>query len=357
MAEDPLELAIATWSPRFVANGVDPGDLARARAELSSWDEWCPTWSRLAERHETLGRAALAAGRLRSAGAHLAQAATTFHFARFLVLDAPGAAAAAHHRAVACLEDALAHLDPPGERHEVAFEGGRLVGVLRLPPGPEPHPSVLLVPGLDSTKEELRLVEAEFLSRGLATFAVDGPGQGEAEALPIRHDWEVPGSALLDHLAATPGVDPERLGVWGVSLGGYYAARVAAGDRRVRACLSLSGPYDLAAAWDGLPGLTRRAFEHRSGASDPAEAEALAGALSLSGSAQAIACPLLVVAGTADRLFSWQHGARLADEAGGPSELLLVEGANHTCADRVYEHRPYGADWMAARLAEGAGPP
>lgn len=353
MAEDPLEMAIATWGPRLTANGVDPSDLAQASAALSSWDDWCSTWSRLAARHEELGRAALAAGRHRSAGSHLAQAATTYHFARFLVLDQPEAADAAHRRAVACLDDALAHLDPPGERHEVAFGGGRLVGLLRLPAGLGPHPTVLLVPGLDSTKEELRLVEAAFLCRGLATFAVDGPGQGEAAAtLPIRADWELPGSALLDHLAATPGVDPARLGVWGVSLGGYYAARVAAGDRRVRACLSLCGPYDLAAAWDGLPGLTRRAFEKRSGARGEAEARTLAAELSLSGSAQAIACPLLVVAGTADRLFAWQDAARLVEEAGGPSELLLVEGGNHGCANRTYEHRPYGADWMAARLAE-----
>ena len=52
---------------------------------------------------------------------------------------------------------------------------------------------ILMIPGLDSTKEELRSTEDLFLERGVATFSVDGPGQGEAEyRLPIRADWEVP---------------------------------------------------------------------------------------------------------------------------------------------------------------------
>ena len=90
---------------------------------------------------------------------------------------------------------------------------------------PGPHPVVILVPGLDSAKEELGATEQLFLDRGLATFAVDGPGQGEAEYdLPIRSDWEVPGSAVIDALEQLPEVDPTRIGAWGVSLGGYYAA-------------------------------------------------------------------------------------------------------------------------------------
>ena len=40
---------------------------------------------------------------------------------------------------------------------------------------------MIMIPGLDSTKEELRSTEDLFLERGIATFSVDGPGQGEAE--------------------------------------------------------------------------------------------------------------------------------------------------------------------------------
>ena len=109
--------------------------------------------------------------------------------------------------------------------------GSRLVGVLRQPPGAGPHPVMIMIPGLDSAKEELRSTEELFLARGVATFSVDGPGQGEAEYdLAIRGDWEVPGAAIIDQLSTEPGLDAARIGVWGVSLGGYYAP--TGGQRR-----------------------------------------------------------------------------------------------------------------------------
>ena len=223
---DPqLATAIEHWAPRFVANGADANDLEEIARQLEHWDGWCAAWSAIGARHEALGRAALADGRHRSAGEHLAQAATSYHFGKFLFVHRPEEARAAHGAAVRCLTDALAWLDPPGRRELVPFCGSHLVGVLRLPPGPGARPVVVLVPGLDSTKEEFRLVEASFLDRGVGTFALDGPGQGEAEYdLSIRPDWEVPIGVVLDHLSALPDVDAERIGIWGVSLGGYYAA-------------------------------------------------------------------------------------------------------------------------------------
>ena len=354
MVDERLVVAIANWGPRFTANGVDASDFAEVTASIDRWEQWCAAWSRCGAEHEALGRRALEDGRTRSAGEHLAQAATTYHFAKFLFVGCPEEAETAHRHAVRCLDAALDHLDPPGRREEIPFEGTRLVGILRLPRKDGPHPVVLLVPGLDSTKEELRLVEASFLDRGMGTFALDGPGQGEVEKdLPIRADWEVPGRAIVDHLASLPDVDPTRLGVWGVSLGGYYAPRVAAGDERIRACLALAGPYAFGASWERVPILTREAFMARSHASSEADARAKAEALTLAGVAPELRCPLLVVFGKRDRLFGWEGAARLAREASGPSELLLVEEGNHGCANVTYRHRPYGADWMARQLVAG----
>src|SRR5262249_30727594 len=156
-------------------------------------------------------------------------------------------------------------LDPPGERLEIPFEATTLAGILRRPAGPGPHPAVILIPGLDSAKEEFRPTEELFLDRGIATMSVDGPGQGEADYdLPIRADWEVPGGASTDFASKLPGIAPSRIGIWGVSLGGYSAARVASGDERVRACIALSGPYCLGDVWDLMPELSRAAFTVRS---------------------------------------------------------------------------------------------
>jgi hypothetical protein len=229
--DDRLTAAISHWGPRFTTNGVAVADFERVTGALESWDDWCAAWSAVGFEHEELAREAAADGRRRSAGQHYAQAAVYYHFAKFLFVQDLDQMRTAHSAAVRCLTAALPNLDPPGRRVEIPFEGSRLVGVLRLPAGDGPHPVVIMIPGLDSTKEEFRSTEALFLERGLGTFSVDGPGQGEAEYdLPIRADWEVPGRAFVDFLSARDDVDADRIGVWGVSLGGYYAPRFASGD-------------------------------------------------------------------------------------------------------------------------------
>jgi 2,6-dihydroxypseudooxynicotine hydrolase len=352
MTDRRVTMAIEHWAARFVANGVDPADFARVTAGIASWDGWCAAWCAAGAQHEELGRQALGDGRLLSGGGHLAQAAVYYHFAKFLFVQDPVQLRRAHGAAVRCLNDALPHLRPPGERVEIPFDGAVLAAILRRPAGDGPHPVVVLIPGLDSAKEEFRATEQLFLDRGLATFSVDGPGQGEAEYdLAIRPDWEVPGAAILDAVSAIPGLDPGRIGVWGVSLGGYYAPRLACGDRRARACVALSGPFSFGEEWDQLPELTREAFRVRSKSASASQARLRAGELTLAGRADRLTAPLLIVAGRQDRIVGWEQAQRLADEAAGPVELLLLDRGGHGCANVSYRHRPYSADWMAGQLS------
>jgi pimeloyl-ACP methyl ester carboxylesterase len=351
-ADERVTSAIAHWAPRFTMNGVTASDFATITGQVERWADWCAAWTEAGAKHEALGRKALAEGRTLSAGQHLAQASVYFHFAKFVFVQDPAQMRRAHERAVTCLTDALPYRRYPGRRVEIPFEGSRLVGILRCPEGVGPFPAVLLLPGLDSTKEELQSTEETFLDRGLATLSVDGPGQGEAEYdLPIRGDWSAPAEALYAALSALPEVDENRLGVWGVSLGGYYSPRVAAAlGERVKACVALAGPYSFGDCWDQLPQLTREAFELRSHSASEVEAKAVAGTLSLEGHAEAITAPLLIVFGRLDRLIPWEHAERLAGSAGGEVELLMLEQGNHGCANVAPFHRPYTADWLAARL-------
>jgi dienelactone hydrolase len=345
--------AIGHWKPRFTANGVLPADFEKITAPLRVWDEWCSAWSAEAAEHEFLGRAALRSGHTRSAGAHLARAAVYWHFAKFVFVEDLDQMKAAHMSAVRCLADALPHLDPPGERHEIPFESSALVGVLRRPKTAGPHPAVVLIPGLDSAKEEFGATETLFLERGLATFSVDGPGQGEAEYdLRIRGDWETPGAAIIDYVGSLDCIDAGRVGIWGVSLGGYYAPRVASGLDSVRACIALAGPYNFGAVWDELPELTRTTFRVRSGTTTDDDARSHALGLSLENRAGLITAPLQVVMGKRDRLIPWGDALRLAQEAGGPVDLVLLDDGNHGCANVPHKHRYLSADWMAAQLSE-----
>jgi 2,6-dihydroxypseudooxynicotine hydrolase len=351
MTDQRLSEAVGHWKARFVGNGVDPSDYERLAASITEWAGWSDAWSAVAAEHESLGREALASGRMRSGGGHLSQAAVYYHFAKFFWVHDVDEMRRTHARAVACLMDALPHLSPPGRRVEIPFENGVIVGVLRTPRSSGPHAVVILVPGLDSAKEELRPTEQLFLDRGLATFVVDGPGQGEAEYdLPIRPDWEVPGAAIVDALVAMPEIDPARIGIWGVSLGGYYAPRVVSGDDRVRACISISGPFVFGREWDDLPSLTRDAFRVRSFSATDTEARTKALGLSLEGHAGRITVPMLIVAGRRDRIIPPYHAELLAEACRGPVDLFMFEDGNHNCMNMTYRHRPRSADWMAVQL-------
>jgi Esterase FrsA-like len=251
MSKDPrVESAISHWAPRFVSNGVLLADFQEVTQGIKQWEEWCSAWSERAAVHEALGRESLAGGYNISASEHLSRAAVYYHFAKFVFVHDIAQMRAAHQKAVACKQLALPHMRPPAVRVEIPYEGGFLAGFLRLPTGAVKPPVLIMVPGLDSAKEELEAYELPFLARGIATLMVDGPGQGEAEYdFPIRGDYEVPVKAMVDWLLTRAEVDSTRIGLWGVSLGGYYAPRAAAFEKRLKACIGLAGPYDFRDTW------------------------------------------------------------------------------------------------------------
>lgn len=351
MADETIEHA-AHWLARFTVNGVAASDFHDVLGSIKRWDDWCAAWSSRAKVHEDLGREALAAGHFVSAGEHLSRAAVTYHFAKYLFVNDIGQMRAAHRRAVECLTLALPYLDPPGERVLIPYEGKHLAATLRKPRGTTRPPLVLMTMGLDSAKEELLTFEDNFLARGMAILAFDGPGQGEAEYdFPIRADYEAVTGTVIDWVAAERSdLDRDRIGIWGISLGGYYAPRSAAFDKRLKACIANCGPWDFGALWNSLPELTRRAFVARSHAKSDEAARQHAHALCLEGVAEKIECPLFVIAGGLDRLCPPQDARRLAAQAKGPVELLVVEDGNHVAHNRFYQYRGRSADWMAARL-------
>src|SRR6185312_5736463 len=256
-----VKSAIAHWAPRFVANGVALTDFEEVTAGVASWDGWCRAWSDKAAVHAAMGREALASKKFISAGEHLQRAGVYYHFGKFLFVHDVAQMKGAHMKAVECRTLALPHLNPPGERVTIPYAGKVLYGILRKPKGVAKPPVLIMAVGLDSAKEETDAYERPYLDRGIATLAFDGPGQGEGEYdFAIRGDYEVAVTAVVDYLMTRDDLDTARIGLWGVSLGGYYAPRAAAFEKRIKACLALGGPYDWQEAWGGLAELTRETF-------------------------------------------------------------------------------------------------
>jgi dienelactone hydrolase len=350
--DERVQAAIDNWAPRFIANGIDLNDFQRVTAAIESWDDWCQRWCDCGAMHEAMGREAEARRCYASAAEHYFHAAMAYHFGKFLFVHRPDELRSAHERSLHAYQQALPYFDVPGERVAIPYEAGdTMYGILRKPWHTPRPPVVILVPGLDSVKEELHTYGDDFLRRGMAVLAVDGPGQGEMEYQhPLRHDYEVPVRYAIDYLERRADVDASRVGLMGVSLGGYFAPRAAAFEPRLKAAIGVAGAYSFADHFERVPGLTRAAFIHRLKAKDAEEARAKLQAFDLQGLMGSIHCPLLVIMGRLDRLIDPHDAERMAAEAGGKAELWMFEDGNHVCNNIPYKYRPQQADWMRMML-------
>ncbi len=347
--DDRVASAAKHWALRFVSNGVELGAFQSTLHRIERWNGWCAEWGVTGRQYEKVAAAAEARGDTLTAGEAWVRAAMCWHFGKFVFMDDLAQQRAAHDRTVDDFRRGMASLDPPAQRVEIPFGKHALVGLLRKPHGVAKAPVVLMVPGLDSVKEELQPTADHFLRRGLATLAVDGPGQGEAEYdLPIEPAYEGPVAAVVDWIETRDDLDASRIGLYGISLGGYYALRGAAHERRLKAVVSNAGPFRFGDLWDSLPELTRHAFTQRSGASSEGDARRRAGLLSLEG-VERVLCPTLLVFGKLDRIIPYSEALRCAAIEG--VELVTYETGNHGVTDQAFESRTMLADWMKHQFA------
>ena len=353
MATEPVnrvQLAVSHWKPRFVANGIDVNDFERVQAATTEWVDWAPGWKAVGDMHRELAEEAAGRGLVVTATQAFQRAAWSYHLGKFLWFEDPALHLEMNALVLAMYARALPHLDPPGERLEIPFEGAIIPGNLRRPRDEARPPVVLLVPGLDSVKEELFAMEEDFLRRGMATLTVDGPGQGEsAPRFPIRADWSSVVRPIIDALAARSDVDAGRVGLMGISMGGIYGPLAAAREKRIRALVALAGPYDLSECWPALNSLTRAGYVFYTKSRDEAEAFKLTKTLALHGVLARVDQPLLVIHGARDRLFPPEQAERIAREAPNATLLMYPDG-NHVCNNIPYKYRPAMADWMSERL-------
>jgi uncharacterized protein len=140
------------------------------------------------------------------------------------------------------------------ERREITFEhaGDRLVGDLYLPPGASvdaPAPAVVMVtgsgPSAGAYARNWEDIGARLPAAGLATFGYDKPGCGASTGDWTRltlHDRSQETLAAVTAVAAQPGIDPDRIALFGGSQGGWVAPLAAVRSDRVKALAIISGP-------------------------------------------------------------------------------------------------------------------
>jgi dipeptidyl aminopeptidase/acylaminoacyl peptidase len=261
-------------------------------------------------------------------------------------------------------------LGKPARALEVPYGRGRLPGILAIPPGlTRPAPCVMVFGGFDSLKEWVYplLIDA-FMRRNLALFVVDQPGVGGALRLfdlPAIPETELGASACVDALAKIPEIDASRLGLSGISLGGYYAPRAAAFEPRIAACCAWGGIWDLGMLLERVISEPAKArsipdmLDHARwvfGVPTKEDALAVAHRMTLEPIIEKITCPLLVLHGANDRQVAGTVSEDTAHRATNSrqSELKVFGfesgGAEHCQLDNTALAADYMADWFAEAL-------
>jgi alpha-beta hydrolase superfamily lysophospholipase len=350
---------------------------AAAKVEPQGDNEaWHAAWKKLAVQVEEIGRAALKNDKQQTAASALMRAAHYWQWAEAFIEPDDDRAATSYERHLTCFRDAGNLLPNRIEVVQVPFGDTSLYAYLVKAEGTSgPAPAVILSDGLDGTKEEMVLMAQALAARGISCLAVDNPGQGATlrlNGLRARHDSEVAAGAAYDYLKSRSEiVDPNRVGLIAASMGGYYAPRAVAFEKRVKACVAWGAIYDYHAVWvrrlNLKPG-TSATVDYRAalgttgkhllniiGAGDFDEALRKLEPFTLKGIAQNISCDILLVHGEDDRQTPLSDAQKLYEEIGSASKELRVftraeGGAAHVQLDRQEPAVSLIADWMMDHL-------
>ncbi|HEY7677432.1 MAG TPA: alpha/beta fold hydrolase [Candidatus Methylomirabilis sp.] len=331
--------------------GIRPGD----------GESWVGAWRGLGGRIERAAQTALDAGHTVTARDAFFRASAYFRQADFFLAPTDERKTTLFLDARRCFLAAARLHRPAIEPIEVAYGEETYAGYFCHPLHPRgPRAAgVIMLGGADSLAEELFFFGGnQVTARGMALLLIDTPGRGSSlrlKGIRTRPDYEKPVGAVIDYLQARPEVDPHRIGLAGVSMGGYYAPRVAACDVRIRAMVLNCGAFDLVEdLFDFFPPIQPQ-MRWLVGAESIAEAREAFRPFTLEGVAGRIRCPALVEHGADDFIMRVEGARRLYGALGSRDKTLKIwggeeGGAVHCGFDNWAALFPHMFDWLADRL-------
>jgi dienelactone hydrolase len=347
----------------------------RPKEDPQAQAAWIEHWSALALRVQGHAEREEAAGHARSAGSRYLRACVYWFTAERMTSHRTPRKLELYAAMAECFARGVRLRAEPVELVEIPYRDASLPALFHRAAGPGPWPAMIHFDGFDVTKEWMHLcgIAREFAARGIATLMVDHPGIGAAlrlRGLPMNPESEQWAAAALDWLERRREIDPKRVGVVAMSLGGYYAPRAAAFEPRLAACVAWGARYDNAGshgrilrdpeAARSVTGWVDHALWYY-GAKDADEAYATIARMTLEGVASRIRCPLLVVHGANDRQVPLEQAQRTVAEAvNSPRAELRVftaeeGGAEHVGGELFAPTIDCIADWCAEVLEARPG--
>jgi alpha-beta hydrolase superfamily lysophospholipase len=345
---------------RIIFTGLDWGDIVASLREIDlddpagEWAVWHANWKARGEYYEQRALQARRDGRMTTFRQWTQRAAACHHFSELFYFENPPAKEAARKRVTELFLSIIDLLPERVEKLSIPYGDLQLPAYYMHPTVKcnGPSPCVILINGADSAKEvELYTFARSFAERGLGVMLFDGPGQGEllghtAQVIEFESVFRL----VLDRVKSMNHVDIDRIGVFGVSFGGYLSARVASAFQdELRACINLSGGFD----HDALPmapPLLQHDFRYLFQLDSREAMDKIAvEKLNLRGHAP-LKIPLLCIHATEDRIIPYDSCERMMEWAQGPKELITYNDHGHVCINHFHDLIPRFADWMAGHL-------
>ncbi len=337
----------------------DPDALEVAqRMKPFDLESWITEWTRVAEKNEQLAEKFAADGFKVTANEYYLRAAGFYRDACWPQPVTDSRMLTSYKKARDNFDKAWKLVRPPFERVQINYEGKMLDGYFRKPNNPpgKKFPAVIAFQGADTMAEATIMGGGAYAARGMAYLAVDFPGQGGALRLKDLHlppDTERVAKAMIDYLETRPDVDATRVGMQGISMGGYGVPRAASGEKRIKAAFMSSGSYDLKSdLFEYFPPIQER-VRWIIGAKDLADARKQLAEYNLNGKANKIEAPMLIGYSKDDRIMDPAGALRLY-EAAVNSKRDMVEGTGHVQAANAggpRDRRPVVfPDWAAKTL-------
>lgn len=222
--------------------------------KAGDYDSWFNAWKATADRVATAGEDQLKRGHRVSARDSLLRASNYYRSSEFFLHGQPKdpRIADAYRRTVDCYKAACALFEPPIEPVEIPYDKHTLPGYFHHGGAAAgPRATIIMHSGFDGSAEEMHFMGARAAAeRGYNVLAFDGPGQFgplHRDGLTFRPDWEKVVTPVVDFVAARRDVDPRRIALMGISMGGELAPRAAAFEHRLAACIANDGVYDYGA--------------------------------------------------------------------------------------------------------------
>jgi dienelactone hydrolase len=340
--------------------GMDgSGDNKAVRASIKQVVEITREMTRIGDKREAMARAAAAEGHLITARQNYFTAAAYYTMAQGPIHEDGNAVnLALSAKKNACYDKFIQYAGHRIEKVEVPFEATSLPGYLHFPPGTSGRvPCVVFLGGMDNFKEMLVTSPSDkFLERGIAVLTFDGPGQNEARIsrniVCTEDNFISAGKSAMDLLLARSDIDPDRIGITGISMGSFWLTQIVAHDHRYKAAAGFYICHEPGQAT--LLNVAIPVFKDRymwmAGYHDEDAFDEFAKKLTLEGLGAKITCPYLSVAGEDDDLSPIEHTYKLHDEIKSPNTLVVYRGELHGVTDNM-DVRAFIADWMKDRFA------